>query len=97
MALSNIFREPRREITESAVGLIVFAAMLATGWFSSLWTWRSLGWPLNEWYCFIGVGLGAVVMIVVAWTIIEFTHDLGDAICNGFERGGIHLRPRVRR
>lgn len=37
MALSNIFREPRREITESAIGLGIFAAAAWADYHFAVW------------------------------------------------------------
>ena len=96
MALSNIFREPRREITESIVGILALAAF---GW---------LDWKYAEWLCrddircherpdlyALGMILGAALAIAI-FIIVVFTHFLGDQICAALQRGGIHLRPRNR-
>lgn len=106
MALSNIFREPRREITESAVGIMVFAIPAA------LYAW--IVYIICRWIEGLSLrpdgtfgcpwGLAAIV-VAPAMMVIGFagymaliaTHALGDAACNALQRAGIHLRPRVRK
>jgi hypothetical protein len=91
MALPNIFREPRREITESVVGLAVFGVFGWGDYHFAQWFQEVGGppWP-------IGIILG-VAGAFIAFPILHFTHELGDAICNALEDRGIHLRPRWRR
>ncbi len=102
MALSNIFREPRREITESVVGLTVFGL--------AAWADYSFGRWLQE-YAHIthsdGTGfdpvpwpmgmIAGVLIAIGAVFVVLGTHALGDVICNALQRNGIHLRPRQRR
>lgn len=100
MALSNIFREPRREITESVVGLVavalpVYGDFLFAKWFQEATT-PSNGpgcpWP-------IGMALGILIVIGTALFVtaaVYLTHAIGDSICNVLQRRGLHLRPRQR-
>lgn len=101
MALSNIFREPRREITESVVGIA--AAAIAVGivapgdyyfalWFEEITGGHKTGgcpWELGM--AFFGPCAGLLIL-----GAILATHGLGDAICNRLERVGLQLRPRNR-
>lgn len=103
MALSNIFREPRREITESAVGLAISIPAVwmdyeAAVWFQALTTNNQPGnepcpWPL---------GMLAVIPVLaicaggIAFGFLAVTHALGDAVCIALERRGLYLRPRQR-
>lgn len=101
MALSNIFKEPRREITETVVGLGIFLAVAAP----LVWG-ESCLWNLIRFYCkdtdvavcltvlcnvLFGVGVGLSVLLLMG------IHQLGDSICTSLENRGVHLRPRVRR
>jgi hypothetical protein len=100
MALSNIFREPRRELTESAIGLVVFGGVALADYSFATWLENYAGyfpssgnphlpWPLGM---LIGIGVG-----IFAVGVLFATHEIGTAICNALQRGGVHLRPRQRR
>jgi hypothetical protein len=98
MALSNIRREPQREITESAVGLVIFGLFMWADYEVALWM-IEVGPPhappvpivmiLASAFLLGGVGLLVGIILV--------THQIGDAVCNALERNGLHLRPRVRK
>ena len=100
MALSNIFREPGREITETLVGIAVVGTILAVilpadyyfaRWFEEITGGANGGcpWPLGMILigpmAAIGVGLVAV-----------FIHEVGDIVCDSLEERGIQMRPRRR-
>ena len=102
MALSNILREPRREITESAVGITAMVAVLGIPiWLDyqfALWLQEvDHGCPLPL-GMFAGVLclIGAVLLFLFGWLMLHVTHEIGDSICTAFQRRGIHLRPRQR-
>lgn len=94
MALSNIVREPRREITESAVGIALVAAFVAGDYWFSLWLQNAMGgwsycpWPLGMW-AGVALALGLVLVTVI-------THAIGEEVCDALQRRGVHLRPRQR-
>jgi len=97
MALSNIFREPRREITESVVG--VGALLVFGGGYVRLIVWLadSLYRPGDNYSgdlfaCF----LFSIVAMIVIWIVVAVAHRIGEAICNALQASGIHLRPRQR-
>lgn len=98
MALSNIFNEPRREITESVVGIGIFIAILGP-----VPTIAGLLYHFGVVDSFTE-GAGAVLfcmvmvggMAVLFMTLLFATHQAGDAACNALQRRGIHLRPRNR-
>lgn len=98
MALSNILREPRREITESLVGLTVFGAAVWADYAFDAW-FRDLDPPKTSQEAILGITLGMIVGVLLA-AIVTFvlivTHALGTAICNALEKRGVHLRPRQR-
>lgn len=103
MALSNIFKEPRREITESAVGIgVVFGALWADYAFA-VWLQDVAGYVQyadgtrwNKIHWVFGMLLGPAVA-VLAFALLWLTHEIGDGLCNALQARGIHLRPRVRR
>lgn len=100
MALSNILREPRREITESVVGLAIFGGLILADYKFGVWLQAEAGyetlsngltkynvpWPAGMYFGLIGI-IGIIGVLLL-------THALGDAICNSLQRNGIHLRPR---
>ncbi len=95
MALSNIFREPRREITESVVGIAAIGLALApsywvAGWLSQMD--QTIPMPVAILFGFILVGMAYLVVAI----FLAITHGVGDAICDTLDRRGIRLRPRQR-
>ncbi len=99
MALSNIFREPRREITESAVGLAIFSAAVWADYQFALWFKDATQGMLNEKDPGCPLPLGMFLGVIAAFVglvVLFLTHALGDGICNALQRNGIHLRPRNR-
>ncbi len=113
MALSNIFREPQREITETAIGVLVVGPILImtyiVGHFFADLTWnpqhiRGDNGALEV--CPYPVWLGVMCILSAIAGLITFgvssliaiiTHDIGEGICDKLQRDGIHLRPRNRR
>jgi hypothetical protein len=106
MALSNVFREPRRELTESAVGIAITVAVLGPvlglDYLFGLWFYEFMGGakagPVGEGVLF-GMLIGAVVILVGGLVIflgLLVTHAIGEGVCNALQRRGVHLRPRVR-
>lgn len=111
MALSNIFREPRREITESIIGISTVVGVLAivlpadfvlAMWFEYLF---GEGWPLAGEFLWspdmwLGMIIGPVVAVGVLFIVgifFEVTHELGEALCGRLDRIGVRLRPINRR
>lgn len=97
MALSNIFREPRREITESVVGIGVVVTLFVPDYFFADWLHAHLldrdgeGLPY-----FLGMPFG-VAVLAACGIIIFVTHEIGEGICNLLQRHGRDPRPRQRR
>ena len=97
MALSNILKEPRREITEQLVGtLVIFALPVADAIFAhyaprpsdyTFWDMMGTGLCLG-----IILALGAAAVTIVA----KIVHAIGEETCNALEAYGVHLRPRRR-
>lgn len=93
MALSNIFREPRREITESLVGLSVVSVVAYADYIFAEW-FHVLTGPTGACPVAVGMIFGATFM-VVACIGLAAAHALGDGICNRL--GRFDPRPKVRR
>src|SRR5713226_7817612 len=98
MALSNILREPRREITETIIGmLLVGLPLLANSVFTN---WAMTGYvqhtPAEAPYvvAWIFVFFMWPAIIVVGWLALLAFHAAGDGICNILDDAGIHLRPK---
>ena len=103
MALTNIFEEPRRELTESAVGLVTvgIGAMLVT-----LLIIGEMHLTGDIHFADQGTGqfvLGVVVYLfgnlvvgLFLFLFVVVTHVLGEAVCNKLARRGIYLRPQQR-
>lgn len=101
MALSNIFREPRREITESAVGVSVFLVFI---WFDSLFAHWFYGvteriWPGQGCPVPLGYFLGLLTLLISTILVVGlslFTHFLGEELCDFMANRGLELRPKQR-
>src|ERR1700722_6083126 len=83
MALSNIFREPRREITESAIGIGILSVVIWADYKFGVWLQGAAGckgdfcyvpWPAGMGIGVLGAG-GLLMLLFLA-------HELGDAVCN---------------
>lgn len=92
MALTNIFREPRREITEFVVGIAVVGAIGVPDYYFATWfeaVSNGCPWPL-------GMIIGAAAGLCLVLAAIA-THALGEGICDTLDRRGLRLRPANRR
>lgn len=100
MALSNLFKEPRREITETLVGLFLLIpvfwvthqisrAMLAdlphTPTFIDLLLTHLLGGFFTM--------AGTAALVAAAFGV----HALGEQVCNWLDEHGLRLRSKERR
>lgn len=90
MALNNIFREPRREITETIVGGVIIGACLGGDYLLGRWIADQLGHDLPV---AIGMLLGAIAATLAVLGLF-LAHWLGEDICDRLEDRGIRLRPR---
>lgn len=102
MALSNIFREPRREITESLVGFSIFLLPLYLDYRFSLFFEAATTTPGKQDYCPwpLGMVVGAFAIAFVFFALMGIaygTHAAGEGICNVLAARGLELRPRNRR
>lgn len=97
MALSNIFREPRRELIEQAFGIVPVAFLIG----ADLLVGRGIYWLLfNSGRTADLIGstvLIAPFAILVAVALFFFAHSLGEGICDAMARAGRDPRPKNRR
>lgn len=98
MALSNMLREPQREITETLVG--IGAILLFVGIDYGFALYLAADYPDKHIYQRMGLGLlfiacGAIITFVVIMMIIGI-HEMGDSICNALDKRGLYLRPQKR-
>jgi hypothetical protein len=102
MALSNIFREPRREITETVVGMALVTVPIAADYFAALGLqklsggWNEFPWPWGMVFVPFGVIIVATVGAAVGLGFPLVVHAIGEIACEALEERGIHLRPRNR-
>ncbi len=94
MALSNILNEPRREITESIVGLIILCAFMAVDYAFGVWLENVAGHNDIPWPIGMILGIPATILLVA---ILFVTHAIGESVCNILQKNDIHLRPRDRK
>lgn len=99
MALGNIRREPRREITESLLGILVVAPLFYLDWhLSAEWSVISNGPPfiiaLLLIPVFTVIGLGILFVALLAF--LAGTHALGELICDILAEVRLDPRPKNR-
>lgn len=95
MALSNIGREPRREITEQLFGVAVLGALIVADYNFGLWFQKITGGPDHG--CPWPVGMIAGVMVFIILIGLWFAaHELGEIVCGWLKAIRIDPRPRQR-
>lgn len=95
MALSNIFREPRREITETLVGIAALLVPLFLDYCFALWLQASEGMDKNgeyKWPWPAGMFLG-FFLFFLALVVLGLAHWMGEKTCDALARRGLNLRP----
>ena len=100
MALSNMFREPRREITETLLGIAIVGAFLSVDYAFAAWfmTWAYPPNPVPRFLLlFFGMFAGPVIagcLIAVCVAVVTSVHNIGEGCCDMLEKRNIYLRPR---
>lgn len=98
MALSNIFREPRRELIEQTfgfgglLGLLVIDLLIATALCRVID--GTIHVAVSE-FCLVALFLAPAVMFVVFLASIAM-HALGETICDAMANRGYDPRPKNR-
>ena len=92
MALSNIFREPRREITEQVIGVIAVAIFLWGDYVFASWmphdghVWPPIWAGMLLWPLCLAIGLVG----------LSGLHLVGEGVCALMARAGFDPRPKRR-
>jgi TRAP-type C4-dicarboxylate transport system permease small subunit len=99
MALSNIFREPRREITESLagtllIGLLVLGDCLAANWVSHRLNVATRSDEIGLFV--IALLFIPIVSFIALFFLVILPHWIGESICDSLARRGLELRPTQR-
>lgn len=93
MALTNIAREPRREITEQAVGTLAFAFYCTGDYFIVTRLLGAQSWP----DIIFGVLIFGIIFFLAVVGGAFFLHAIGESVCDGLRALGLDPRPRQRR
>lgn len=96
MALSNILNEPRREITETLIGLVPIVALLYCDYRFALWFQAFTGGPEKgcPWPGGLLIGL---LIFMFGLLLLLAIHFVGEEICDALANRGFDPRPKVRR
>lgn len=97
MALTNMLREPKRELIEQGYGLIAVGCFVAVDFALAAAVARlvdgTVHVPVSEFLCCAFISLFVIAAAVVLLLIV---HSVGEAICNAMARHGNDPRPRDR-
>ncbi len=100
MALSNIGREPRREITESLVGIVVMVGGLWVDYRIASYfdPYHVTGPGLPPWWLQIVVLMIFIGIVVPMFTMLFLflTHAVGEVACDILDEFRIDPRPKQR-
>ncbi len=82
MALSNIFRNPKQEITETVIGFIIFAIVVVPDYFFATHVTQTLPDDGPPFFVWMIVGfLGQTAIFFGVWAI----HAIGETACDIFD------------
>lgn len=98
MALSNMKVEPRREITESLLGIVGLVGLVVGDYYFAVYFAGKImnKSPGDVAMMMIVVPLGIVVLSLVGVGLAYFTHWIGEGISAGLKTMGMDPRPKVR-
>jgi hypothetical protein len=95
MALSNIRVEPRREITESLIGIVVVGVIGVGVWMLALWI-NSLRSTPNMVASILCAMMTVAFGIPLLVALVLFTHLIGEQVSSLLANLGIDPRPKTR-
>lgn len=98
MALSNIFNEPRREITESVIGIAVLALVIYGDHIFAMHMVRGSN-DIGDAYMtdVVGAHIATLFIFAVVWFVgFIFSHYIGEKICDFMRKQGWDPRPSRR-
>lgn len=100
MALSNMRREPQREITESVIGIALFVGLATGDYFLS----RYIDFTIFKEKNVVGIIILMILIPIalfilsgVTFALLYFTHHIGEEICGWLADRGWDPRPRDRK
>lgn len=99
MALSNIFKEPRREITESAIGILVALGSIAITAVAVYYTGVFMHYVAPKSQLEDCVALAIIVLPTCVLGILGLalaTHSIGESVCASLAKRNLDPRPRQR-
>jgi hypothetical protein len=104
MALSNIAREPRREIIEQAFGTLLFGGVAwlvywLSGWvFGPSWydATSKLGYAAERAFTIFLMTFGAFLFSLLLIAVVFLAHYLGEGVCGLLTAAGFDPRPKQR-
>jgi hypothetical protein len=91
MALSNMLREPRREITETVVGVLLIGIVLVGYISGACWLAARTNLDMPAAFFLELTAASALVLFVLVG------HWIGETVCDALQDHGVHLRPQKRR
>lgn len=97
MALSNIFREPRRELTEQAFGVVAVGGAIGCDMGVASLLLRLVTGKFTA--DIPNFGMAMVVAFFVMgglYFLLDLVHEIGEAVCGAMARNGLDPRPRNR-
>jgi len=98
MALSNTLKEPRRELTETGIGVAVIATAIGADY--AFASWFIAYFPPNgsfpHAFAIILAMLIGALLVLLLWAFFLFAHFLGEVICDSLANNGIYVRPKRR-
>lgn len=94
MALSNIGREPRREIIEQVIGVGFVVVYLVCDYQFARWVYA----PESFWKDpgDLTLMVGGLLFIPIFYGLLLFTHIMGEIVCGWLTVVGVDPRPRQR-
>ncbi len=99
MALSNIFKEPRREITESAIGILAAVGSIAVTSVAVYYTGVFVHHfsPQTPLASCVGTAIFLLPATVVALIgLAVATHAIGESVCASLAKRNLDPRPKQR-
>jgi hypothetical protein len=97
MALSNIFKEPVREITESVVGVVMCGLFLYGVHFIADWIVLNSAEDAKSRMPIVLGYIVAIFFLGLAFGALFLIHFIGEELCDALANRGLELRPRRRR
>lgn len=98
MALSNILKEPRREITESGLGILFIGGLAYLDFLFGRYLHNLASHP-DDMPIPVGmiVGVAGIAgFIIGVMGILYFTHFVGEQLCGWLAKRGLEIRPKTR-